>query len=144
MIWKCQFFRLPEEVCSYCRHHPPNAIKTLNLLQKNNGELFESTKSSTHDGHYHTFLEMCKMIPIISEVDTSELGTCEICPSWKFSSNTEADRDKRLFHPYEKMSNVCAKRKFTCNFKVDGKNGCGEVFSTQYFLTQHKNTKGHT
>ena len=84
------------------------------------------------------------MIPIISEVDTSELGTCEICPSWKFSSNTEADRHKRLFHPYEKMYNVCTKRKFTCNFKVDGKNGCGEVFSTQHFLTQHNNTKGHT
>ena len=60
VIWKCHFFRLPEEVCSYCRHHPPNAIKTLNLLKKINGELFEPTKSSARDGHYHTFWRCAK------------------------------------------------------------------------------------
>lgn len=143
VLLKCQFFREPEDFCKYCRNNPPTATKTVELIKKNNGKLLEPLLSSTHDEHYHTFLEMIGMLPVETGVDTSELGYCEICPSWKFTSNSEVDRHKKLLHPLATMENVCTKRKFTCNFKMPCGSACGQVFNTAYKLTKHKDSTGH-
>ena len=84
------------------------------------------------------------MVPFATsnEDNTSELGNCKICPVWKFSSNAEQDRHRKLFHYYAKTPDVCKDRKFKYNHKVDG-NICGEVFPSQHFLNQHKISKGH-
>ena len=90
-------------------------------------------ESLTREGHFYTFLEMRKMVSFATsnEDKTSELGNCKICPAWKFSSNAEQDRHRKLFHYYAKTSDVCKDRKCKCNHKVDG-NICGEVFPSQH------------
>ena len=143
VLLKCQFFREPEEVCGRCRDNPSTAIKTLELMKKNDGKLFAPTRSSTHEDHYHTFLEMMDMIPVEEEMDDSELGACEICPSWRFTSNAEIDRHKKILHPFETMGNVTNKRKFICNWKTQDETTCGEVFDSSYKLQKHKEAKGH-
>ena len=41
------------------------------------------------------------------------------------------------------MGNICSNRKYQCNFKTASGSICGEVFSTQHRLNQHKNESGH-
>ena len=149
---KCQF--LGEVICDLCVKNPVICTKTLELIKKSGGHLFEPTPSP-HKEHYLTFLEMSaianvgeklaesdEFLPSQLNLKTDErLGKCYICPSWIFTSITEKDRHYRMVH------NKIATKVVTA--KEDGEKSksksvsqhicrvCNRTFKTYHRLNKH-------
>ena len=67
-------------------------------MNAHSNKFFEAAKCDLNDGHYKTFLEQISTsanpLPdsgLPSQMN-SELGRCDICPSWSFGSKTERCR----------------------------------------------------
>ena len=142
-IMKCQFFKQPGLECNFCKQNPPKCTQTLNLLKKYKGRLMQPIPSTTHTGHFLTFLEMIKMDSFPEEEARGDLGKRMVCPNWGFTSVTEQDRHRKLFHPKTKACDIVPEKSqiHKCNFKINGKV-CGETFQT-HMLWKHKNNVGH-
>ena len=144
ILMKCQFFKQPGLECDYCKTNPPKCTQTLDFMKKFDGRFMQPINSSSHPGHYMTFLEMAKLDKFQSEQGRGDLGKCKICPNWGFSTITEQDRHRKLFHPKTKVNDVVPETSqiHTCNFKINGKV-CGEIFSSHHLLWKHKTNVGH-
>ena len=109
-------------------------------------------KSDIHPGHYFTFLEMCeKPTTDLSEGDegipTGTVGKCENCSSFWFSSKTEMQRHKSLFHRHP--PNQQRPGKHICRFKIanaesSAERECGLQIPSAYRLAQHRKQAMHT
>lgn len=145
ILRKCQFIadRIP---CVHCQNYPVRAQKVLDVV-KAAGCLFEPTPSPVLEGHYMTFLEMLNATDRSNFAKPNEglpsgsIGNCEVCPSWQFSSVTEARRHVSILHPkYQKkdLLKSVAPKEFSCKVK-----DCGMVFPTQHRLNDHKRMENH-
>ena len=63
------------------------------------------------------------------------LGKCEFCPNYSFTSKTEKDRHKSLFH--RRQTTAAKPKDFSCNV-------CGAAFCSLPTLNRHKKKENHT
>ena len=56
----------------------------------------------------------------LPEEQIGDLGKCIICPKWGFTSVTEQDRHRKVFHPKSKGVEVVrsGSQIHTCNYRV--------------------------
>ena len=143
VIMKCQFFKSSGLECGYCQRNPPTAKETLQLLKKFKGKMVQPVPSEQNPGHFLTFLETISLTELPTE-DTGELGKCMICPNWTFTSKTEQEKHRKLFHPKSKASHVVPLESqiHRCSYKVNNKV-CGESFQSRHMLFKHKQNMGH-
>ena len=140
---KCQFKdKIP---CTFCQKQPVKCKKILESMKKAKGRLYEPTPSEEHEDHYMTFLEMLNGEDKASYAKPNEhlpsksVGKCEMCPSWQFSSVTEAKRHVSLLHPnYNKESLPGSDQIFQCKFEK-----CDMIFPTYYKLSKHRKDENH-
>ena len=79
----------------------------------------------------------------LPEEQRSELGKCQICPKWSFTSVTEQTRHRKMLHPEAKRDDVApGPSKHTCNYNIEG-NVCGEILKSQHLLYKQKEELGH-
>lgn len=97
-ILKCQ-----SSDCLHCTHNPVIKTTACNFLRKFKG-LPSPAPDKIHEGHFTTFIDMCE-----SECDNYEdthmpkfqnaqLGKCPDCSLYCFTSKTEKEKHRRLFH----------------------------------------------
>ena len=98
-LMKCQLFKEQNDVCGYCAKNPPDNTAAFRNESKLGGFLYDPLPSTIYEGHYKTYLDLkkeeCRYTPSAS----GDVGRCQICPNWHFSSKTEKERHNRLLHP---------------------------------------------
>ena len=58
-----------------------------------------------------------------------------------FKSDADCERHMKILH--NKVGKEATPFGKKCNFLVDTNRQCGEIFTTQWFLTKHKKEAGH-
>lgn len=102
-------------------------------------------KSSHITGHYDTFLQDCQ-----SEnsqvgddgqpsVVRKDLGRCNICKAYSFTSTNEKKRHISLFHRRTNTGGAPKGTEIMCNFP-----DCGKLFYSKTSLSRHKRADKHT
>ena len=107
--------------------------------------LMAPTPSIQYKGHYKSFFEeFDNEYPMVSDVGQpsaakNDLGVCDKCPSYRFTSKTEKKRHDGLFHRRQKTTPMSATEKhFECKF-----SNCGELFGSQPSLSRHQLLSKH-
>ncbi len=131
--------------CTFCQKQPVKCKQILELIKKAKGQLYEPTPSAEHENHYMTFLEMLNgedkdsFAKPNEHLPSKSVGKCELCPSWQFSSITEAKRHVSLLHPnYKKESLPGSDKIFQCKFEK-----CDMIFPSYYKLSKHRKDENH-
>jgi hypothetical protein len=135
------FMKCTDSTCTVCAGKSWQAKKMYEFLKQRNFKLFWPEESTDHPGHYATFLELYKL-PASEikdddqnqpSVQAKQLGRCNTCPSYSFSSKTEKKRHTSVYH-----RKVRGERKHICSFA-----NCGLTFSSYHKLYKHKKQSGH-
>ena len=145
---KCQLFK-KSDICQHCLDNPPIDCNALHSEINFGGFFFDAVSSESHPDHFKTYIEMINDKETYVPKDT-ELGRCNICPNWWFSSEAEKQRHRKLLHPNTKQlflsrSNTIQTKKHVCHFKIGVENKeCGQVFTSYHRLYAHKKKELHT
>ena len=97
--------------CVRCLEYTSNSPNVKEFMKAHKNKHFESRPCLERKGHFMTFLEQehcdVEITPnaeLPSKLET-DLGSCDICPSWAFNSKMEHDRHYSFFH--EKKTHYC-------------------------------------
>ena len=121
------FMKCEQSNCSHCQHSPFQAQDTFQFLKKWNMALFTPQTSTSHPGHYKTFIEMCTSADIVQKHDAqmpslirSPLKMCPHCICYTFLSKSDETRHMKFFHHQNRRSTKQRARKrekkFSCNY----------------------------
>ena len=110
--------------------------------------------SKTHPGHYMTFMEVSALSKEEtvngdsgkSSVEKANLGKCNLCPAYCYSSKTDMQRHHKIMHRGAKDNREgqpTKKAVADCSFACPVAE-CGESFSSQSALQRHRQKVGHT
>jgi len=142
IIRKCHPLSPP---CRYCKDHPVRSSDQFwSCLpnKKKGGLFFDCEEDTQHPGHYRTLLDLLEDISEVTikpDGQFTEVKRCEVRGClYSFKSDQDAQRHCRLAHGIlgPKVQD------HICRWKVEGV-ACGQVFTTKWKLTKHKNSSGH-
>ena len=163
-----QFMKCTSKDCSHCSSRPVKSTEAVQFLRSHGGRLMTPRPSSSHEGHFCTFLEAAFLedagrkplkldftLPSLDGTDASSY-VCDICERYVFQSEADRVRHLQRIHsrqPKRKRKNDGDKgdlaenaeesaarpvRHHICTF-----SGCGLVFTTHHQLQKHKRENGH-
>jgi hypothetical protein len=163
-----EFFKCDDPACTPCSKEPirEESRPAFAFLKKFGGRLPTPTPDVfSGNGHYLTFLDHLHLpASTVLKIDqglpslkgqSDDETRCKRGCNWVFTSKTEREKHEILVHPTARKADMDHARSvqsttvptadavFICKHDVDGKS-CGLQFSTKYFLTKHKDEKGHT
>ena len=136
----------------------------MKFIRERGGQMFSPKPSSTHSGHFRTYLEMADLpvesLPtpdqhqpsfLAKQKDGSKpLGRCPKCPSYSFSSTAEKLRHCRIMHNITSSdmrtldcTDSGRKNRWICSFETGVNKTCGVSFKYERELRLHKKATGH-
>ena len=143
--------------CQHCCENPVKAKELMAFVETHS--IFDPQPSSSIKDSYHSFLEMTelekdKIDPPNSHFKVNrkvDIGKCQFCPSWVFTSETEKNAHNSSFHAIE-IAKVRDKKKKTLKTTTNNESikkypctdaSCDAVFPTYHQLNKHKKQTGH-
>jgi len=131
--------------CKYCKVNPIRSSDEFwsCLPKKQQGGLFfDCEEDSLQPGHYRTLLDLLGDISELSIKPDGQFSEIKRCQEkdclYSFKSLQDSQRHHRIAHG----TTGPKVNEHVCKFKIDG-SVCGQVFTTKWNLTKHKNTSGH-
>ena len=134
--------------CDYCTKFKVKAEKAWEFLKEREFKWFNPSPSTTHPGHFKTYLEMCEIDQEYFNTGDGGLpcslsiGRCPYCPSMEFLSAAERSRHISVLHAEKKGDgNRIWKTQHRCLFVIRAKTGstrCNLTFKSNNQLKEHK------
>ena len=113
----------------------------MQYVKENRVKWLEPIKSTSHQGHFSTFLDLVENLPVSDPNNNSgdlPFRKCKISPDWVFSSLAEQTQHRCIVYPKSRPRGISATAgKHVFKFKVS-RNPCGKIFSTHHQLIKHK------
>ena len=113
----------------------------MQFFKENRDKWLEPIKSTSHQGHFSTFLDLVENLPVSDPNNNSgnlPFRKCKISSDWVFSSLAEQTQHRRIVYPKSRPRSISVRAgKHVCKFKVS-RNPCGKIFSTHHQLIKHK------
>ena len=106
------FMKCYDPRCAFCVQHPVKAVQVWNFLRERDFKWFNPVPSTSHQGHYKTFLEMLEMETTALQTGDANLpcsislDRCPFCPSYLFMSEAEKKRHLDILHHDKKILEI--------------------------------------